>query len=230
MLNLVSTSDSIEIATTGTQNIGVSASFFTYNLAAGTVTPGNQNTLISTATTTTVVSAPASGSYIGVHYISIFNQSASTSEGITVKLVNASLLINILSLTLQPLYTLIYEKGTGWYQLDASGGRIETPLAGRFLKYNTILNGTTTFTAGASTNTIKARLQGGGGAGGGATGFAGEFAGLGYALGCGVADGEETKSNIEQRTSNIEHRSEEFRRLSGLGASAGEFKFRIRTV
>ena len=77
MLLLTSTSDLIQIVTASAADIQVHVSYVDNN--AGTVTPGRQNTLISTATTTTVVPSPGSGIQRNVKGLYITNNHATTS-------------------------------------------------------------------------------------------------------------------------------------------------------
>lgn len=84
MLLLTSTSDIIRIVTSAAGAIDVHASYM--DNASGTITPGRTNTAsISTATTTTVVASPGASTQRNVKGLSISNEHASVTNGITVE-------------------------------------------------------------------------------------------------------------------------------------------------
>lgn len=76
MLILSSTSDLVRVVTASAVDIDVHASWA--DNASGTVTPGRTNTLITTATTTSVVGSPAASTQRTVQYLSVRNTHAST--------------------------------------------------------------------------------------------------------------------------------------------------------
>lgn len=83
MLLLASTSDEIRVVTSAAVTVDVHASFVDFTSGAvGMVPP--QNTLISTAATTTVVSSPASSTFRTVKTLYIRNRHASSSCDVTV--------------------------------------------------------------------------------------------------------------------------------------------------
>lgn len=87
-INLTSTSHVIRITTDGTENIDVVAAFADW--VSGTpFTPGSQETLITTATTTNIVSAPGASTTRMVNAIYITNTSA-TSANIIVNIYDGS--------------------------------------------------------------------------------------------------------------------------------------------
>lgn len=117
MLLLVSTSDKIEVVTTTTANLDVHASFMDAPIpitSSSNTTPGNQNTTISTATTTEVVSEPSSSVVRNVRKLVVRNRHASASNDVTVRHVNASLTVEIIKVRLASGDQLIYEEGLGW--------------------------------------------------------------------------------------------------------------------
>lgn len=83
MLILGSTSDLLRVITDGASvDVDVHASWSDLN--GTTVTPGRTNTLITTATTTTVVGSPGSSTYRNVRFLAIRNASGSQSVTVTV--------------------------------------------------------------------------------------------------------------------------------------------------
>jgi hypothetical protein len=176
MILLTNVSALVQIVTGGTQVVQVQASYI--DQASGTFTPGALNTSISTATTTTVVPSPASSTQRNIKFISVFNSDSTNSTSITVQHTDGTTLVNLVKLTLQAGWCLTYNDLDGWVLIDSSGGRYETPLAGRFLK-RSVLTTSGTFTATAQTNTVILRGVGGGGGGGGCTSVAAAAAAAG---------------------------------------------------
>jgi hypothetical protein len=88
MLLLTSTSDVIRVVTATGVTVDVHASWVDRN--GSTDTPGSTNTAISTATTTTVVAAPAASTARNVRALLIRNRHATTAETVTVELYNGS--------------------------------------------------------------------------------------------------------------------------------------------
>lgn len=82
MIILGSTSDVIQVITGSAVAMDVHASWVDNN--AGTITPGRTNTPISTATTTPVVASPAASTYRNVKFLTVRNESASTSNAVTI--------------------------------------------------------------------------------------------------------------------------------------------------
>lgn len=119
MLLLTSTSDLIQIVTASAADIQVHASYVDNN--AGTVTPGRQNTLISTATTTTVVPSPGSGVQRNVKGLYITNNHATTSCFIEVKHTDGTTTAELMGVTLLPGENLGYREDGSWVHRDANG-------------------------------------------------------------------------------------------------------------
>lgn len=167
MILLTSTSDLIQVITGGTQAIKVHASYV--DLSGTTVTPGRLNTAIASATTTTVVGSPAASTQRTVKTLSVHNADASNADTVTVQHTDGTTVIILFQLSLLAGNSLKYNEGSGWQLFNALGQTVVTaPASGQFLKATVVLNGTTTFTTGSNTNSIRARLQAAGGAGGAA--------------------------------------------------------------
>lgn len=111
MLLLVSTSDKIRVSSSVAVPLDVHASFMDYNGSA--VTPGRQNTAISTATTADVVNVPGSGVFRTVKTLTARNKSATTSTVVTV--------IHTDGTTAIELYSAIVPPG-GELQFTEAGG------------------------------------------------------------------------------------------------------------
>lgn len=172
MLLLTSTSDLIQVVTSGTQAIKAHASYV--DVSGTTITPGRLNTAIASAATTTVVGSPAASTQRNVKLLSIYNSDASASDTITVQHTDGTTAIVLFKLSLPAGYTLTFVDGEGWQLFNASGQFVQTAnVSGTLLKL-TVLTTTTsaTFTTGASTNSIKIRGVGGGGGGAGCTSVA----------------------------------------------------------
>ena len=122
MLLLTSTSDLVQLVTgTATTSIEVHASWVDNN--AGTITPGRQNTIITTATTTTIVPSPGSGVQRNVKGIYITNTSASTSCQATVIHNDGTNASDLMSVTLLGGENLGYREDGSWVHRDAQGGK-----------------------------------------------------------------------------------------------------------
>lgn len=120
MLLLTSTSDLIRVTTTAAINTDVHASWV--DNAAGTITPGRTNTpTISTATTTTVVAAPAVSTQRNVKILTIRNRHASTSQTVTVIHTDGSNALELIQVTLAAGETLTFCDNVGFIVYLASG-------------------------------------------------------------------------------------------------------------
>lgn len=179
MIALTGTSYQIQLVTGGTQAVDVTATWVDKVVSAAAVPTGGigpndgvLNTLITTATTATVVPSPALGHVLEVQSISIRNTDPSTPVMITVQVTDGTNVVPEIKVSLPAQYSLQYEAGNGWIQIDAGGGRIETPLTGRILKQTPLSSASGSFTVGPTTNTIYIEGVGGGGAGGGCTSVA----------------------------------------------------------
>lgn len=128
MLNLISTSDKLQLVT-GAASADTTArvDYMEATVASGVVTPdtfkpGNQSTAaITTATTTDILGTPASDRVRSVQGIVVRNVHASASQPVTVQAVDAARTVTIFKGTLLAGETLIInEQGTA-FVLDATG-------------------------------------------------------------------------------------------------------------
>lgn len=82
MLNLVLTTDKLQLVTSAAATLDVHASFA--DLSGTTVTPGKENTAITTAATTDIVAAPAASTVRNVKTLHVRNKHASLATDVTI--------------------------------------------------------------------------------------------------------------------------------------------------
>lgn len=127
MLLLTSVSDLVQLVTaTATANITVHTSYV--DVSGTTVTPGRTNLVISTATTTTIVAAPAAATQRNVKAIYVTNNSAGTSCKVTVKHTDGTNVAELMGFILLPGENLGYREDGSWVHRDQNGA--EYPPAG----------------------------------------------------------------------------------------------------
>lgn len=127
MINLASTSDIIRVVTSHAAQIECHASWV--DLKGTTVTPGRTNTPhITTATTTTIVAAPASSTVRNVKHLNITNDHASQSCIVTVEHYDGTTAIELIAFVLLPGENMILNEEGRWAHRDSQGA--EYPPAG----------------------------------------------------------------------------------------------------
>ena len=127
MLNLTSTNHVVRLVTSSASQIRCHASWGDLN--AGTVTLGGQIVApITTATTTTVVPAPASGTVRNVKGIYITNTSASASTRVAVEIFDGTNAAELMGFILLPGENMTFNEEGRWSHRDAVGA--EYPPAG----------------------------------------------------------------------------------------------------
>lgn len=177
MIILADTSDLLRVITgSGVSAIEVQGSWV--DLDGTTVTPGATNTLITTATTTTIVASPSGTAKRNVKGVTIQNSSAVTCV-VTVEHYDGTNAVNLISLSLLAGYTLQYNDGDGWSLLDSNGGLVNNSITGRLLRTTVLTSASANHTVGADTRSIRIRGVGGGGGGGGCTSVASAACGAG---------------------------------------------------
>ena len=119
MIILSSTSDLIRVVTSHAAQIEVHTSWV--DLAGSTVTPGRTNTLITTATTTTIVGSPASGAVRNLKHLNITNDHASQSCIVTVEHSDGTTVIELMAFTLLPGENMVLNEEGRWAHRDAQG-------------------------------------------------------------------------------------------------------------
>lgn len=121
---LASTSDILRIVTgQAVSTIAVHASWV--DLASGAETPDNTNTLITTATTTTIVGSPGASTVRNVKTIKITNNHATSSCVITVQHFDGTTSVDIEKITLYPSESFTMAEDGEWRHLTAVGGEYE---------------------------------------------------------------------------------------------------------
>ncbi len=125
MILLTSTSDVIKVVTATAVTIDVHASYMDYSSSA-VVTAGRLNSAITTATTSTVVTAPASSTTRNVKTLNIKNIHASSSCTITLQHFDGTTTIELRKVTLLAGETLSYVEGEGFAVFDTSGQKKTT--------------------------------------------------------------------------------------------------------
>lgn len=116
MLLLTSTSDEIQVVTSAGRTVDVHASFMDYTTSPESTTPGRQNTAITTATTTTVVSSPGSGVHRNVKFLSIRNKDVASVD-VTVRHTDGSTPVELKKVTLAAEAELHFVDGVGFLML-----------------------------------------------------------------------------------------------------------------
>lgn len=119
MLLLASTSDLLRVITGQAIATDVHASWVDYD--GTTATPGRTNTLISTATTTTVVSSPAASTFRTIKTLTIRNRHASSSVDITVIHSDGTNIPELIKVTLNAGDVLHYDEHGGFTTKDNFG-------------------------------------------------------------------------------------------------------------
>ena len=120
MLLLTSTSDLVRLTTgTATSTIEVHTSYVDVN--GTTVTPLRTNTLITTATTTTIVASPAASTQRNVKAIYVTNNSTGTSCTVGVSHTDGTTLVELIQFILLPGENLGYREDGSWVHRDAQG-------------------------------------------------------------------------------------------------------------
>lgn len=120
MLLLKTASDLLRIVTDAAGDIECHVSWMGHD--AGTFTPDRDVIpSITTATTTTILTGPASGQY-NVKHLNIRNNHASQAVLCTVFITDGTDQVDLIELTLLPGETLVFTQGGLWVHYDANGG------------------------------------------------------------------------------------------------------------
>lgn len=120
MLLLNSTSDVVRVVTSAAaDSIDCHASWVDLN--GSTVTPGRQNTIITTATTTTIVPAPGAGTTRNLKGLYITNDSTGTSCNVSVEHFDGTNQVELIEFILLPGENLGYREDGSWVHRDKQG-------------------------------------------------------------------------------------------------------------
>lgn len=121
MLNLDTTTALVRLVTSGTADIDVNASYVDFT-APDTFTADGQNTLITTATTTTVVASPGASIKRNIKGLNIRNAHASSANTVTVEHTDGTTAVELFKVTLAAGEVLILNDAGVWFVYDATGG------------------------------------------------------------------------------------------------------------
>ena len=127
MLLLTSTSDLVRVVTSAAGDIQVHASYV--DVSGTTITPLRTNTLITTATTTTIVASPAASTQRNVKGLYITNNSTSGSQNVAVLHTDGTSQVELMQFILLPGENMGYREDGSWIHRDAQGA--EYPPAGK---------------------------------------------------------------------------------------------------
>jgi len=143
---LTHTSAKVQVITDASGTVDVHASWADF-VAPDTVTPDDDNTAITTATTTDVIGSPASSTFRKVKALSIRNKHASTSVGIIVQHHDGSIASQLWAGTLLAGETLHYFEGGPWIYLGVGGAPklASTKLDVKLRVASDVINATTSF-------------------------------------------------------------------------------------
>ena len=156
MLLLASTSDLLRVVTSSAATTDVHASFVDVN--GSTVTPGRTNTLISTATTTTVVGSPGASTYRTVKTLTIRNRHASTAQDVTVLHSDGTNIPELIKATLSAGDALHYDEHAGFTVRDLLGrikSRSDGLASAAINSLNTVVLASDVINNNATLNTIQ---------------------------------------------------------------------------
>ena len=123
MILLTTTSDKLQLITSSGADVDVHATFV--DLSGTTVTPSRLNSLITTATTTDIVTSPASSTSRTVKSIFIRNVDPTTSNDVTVQHTDGTNVVEFIKVTLLANYVLHYDEGAGFEVLDSNGRSLQ---------------------------------------------------------------------------------------------------------
>jgi hypothetical protein len=121
MILLDATTDKLKVVTSAAATIDVQANYVELSSSTFLITGGgNQNTAISTATTTDIVAAPGATTIRNVKGITIYNKDASLSCDVTVQYDANGTVTGIIKMTLLAGEMLEFIEGVGWFIVKPS--------------------------------------------------------------------------------------------------------------
>lgn len=155
---LTTTTQVLRASTSTAATIDVTASFI--DQANALFTLGSQLTVINSATTTTLVSAPAASTTRIIKLLTIRNRDASLSSTISVSRYNGITSTSVYQVTLPAGGAAIYDSKTGWTTVAPPGSVTQQTLT---------LPGSGVYVTPSGVRTIQVECVGGGGSGGGSS-------------------------------------------------------------
>ena len=185
MLLLTSTSDKIQVVTTAAGAIDMSADWVDNTTSA--ITPGR--TLfgaVATATTTDLVGSPAASTQRSVKFMSVYNESASVSNVITIIQTDGSASVTLWSGTLSSYESVIFD-GNNFFRINSAGTLVTQGLGGPtdVQVFTTIGANTWTKPTSFTPKSVMVKLWGAGGGGGAGASLATAVVAKGGAAGGG---------------------------------------------
>jgi hypothetical protein len=118
MLLLPSTTDSLELVTSAAVALDYVAAWADHTSSGVAASAGTGQ--VSTATTTTIVAAPAASTQRQIRGLTLRNAGTSNTT-VTVQAKPSGTARTIVKAAIQPGETLAYSDGRGWYSLDSAG-------------------------------------------------------------------------------------------------------------
>ncbi len=118
MLLLSGANDVLRLVSSGTSALDVHASHVDKN--GSTITPGRSLTAITTATTTTVVSAPGASTFRTIKHMTVMNKGVGT-QTVVVQLYDGTTAYELGEFVLGPNCSLRYHEDGGWWVADSQG-------------------------------------------------------------------------------------------------------------
>jgi hypothetical protein len=185
VINLISTSDKIQLTPSSTSELEVRTDWVEATTVAGviqadTFKPDNQRTGFTTAAVADIVVAPAANRVRNVKLIVVRNTGNTNPAANTVKaeVVNAAGNVDLFNVTLALGEWLTWNE-SGVLFVYATDGSVKASAGpGRYLRTNRLTSGVS-YVTGADCSKIKVTVVGGGGAGGGCTSVASAAAAAG---------------------------------------------------
>ena len=140
-ITLDATTKIIELTTSSTADIDYAVSWV--DATTTVFTPGDGHGTINTATTTTIVAAPAASTQRGVKSISVFNRHATTTNTVTVKKDVSGTEYCLFKATLMAGESLQWNDGSEWSVYDATGDKkvnspVNVGVTGRVIPINKV--------------------------------------------------------------------------------------------
>lgn len=182
MINLISTSDKLQLTPSTTSTLEVRTDFVEATTASGviqadTFVPGNQRTAFTTAVVADILSAPAASRVRNVKLIVVRNTGGALNT-VLVEVVNAAGNVDLFNVSLAVGEWLTWSESGVLFVYAVDGSVKSSAGPGRYLRSSLLTSGAT-YTTGADCSKIKVKLQAGGGGGGGCTSVASAAAAAG---------------------------------------------------
>lgn len=115
MINLVLTTDKLDLISGAAVTLDVHASWVDVTGTPQVATPGKTNTAITTATTTDIVAAPGASTFRNVKTINVRNKHATLSCDVTIRFNANGTAFELHKVTLRAGEVLEYIEGIGWF-------------------------------------------------------------------------------------------------------------------